>query len=63
MKKITIYSTPTCIYCRMAKDFLAEKNIPFTDCDLTQDVTKREEIIKKTVPNGGASDRGGWGVW
>ena len=47
-KKITIYSTPTCIYCRMAKEFLADKNIPFTDCDLTQDVTKREEVIKKT---------------
>lgn len=47
-KKITIYSTPTCIYCRMAKDFLKDKNIPFTDCDLTQDAVKREEVIKKT---------------
>jgi len=48
MKNITIYSTPTCIYCRMAKDFLTDKNIPFTDYDLTQDATKREEVIKKT---------------
>lgn len=48
MKNITIYSTPTCIYCRMAKDFLTDKNIPFTDYDLTQDAIKREEVIKKT---------------
>lgn len=48
MKKVIIYSTPTCIYCRMAKDFLTEKNIPFTDYDLTKDVAMRDEVIKKT---------------
>lgn len=48
MKKVIIYSTPTCIYCRMAKDFLTDKNIPFTDHDLTKDVAMRDEVIKKT---------------
>lgn len=47
-KKVIIYSTPTCIYCRMAKDFLTEKNIPFTDYDLTKDISMRDEVIKKT---------------
>lgn len=47
-KKIIIYSTPTCVYCRMAKDFLTDKNIPFTEYDLTRDVTMRDEVIKKT---------------
>ena len=47
-KKVIIYSTPTCVYCRMAKDFLTDKNIPFTEYDLSKDVAKREEVIKKT---------------
>ena len=48
MKNVIIYSTPTCMYCKMAKEFLAEHNVSFTDYDLTQDVAKREEVIKKT---------------
>ena len=47
-KKIIIYSTPTCVYCRMAKDFLTDKNISFTEYDLSKDIAKREDVIKKT---------------
>jgi len=32
----------------MAKDFLTDKNIPFTDYDLTKDAQMRDEVIKKT---------------
>lgn len=48
MKKVVIYSTPTCIYCRMLKDWLKDNNIPLTEYDLSQDAKKREEVIKKT---------------
>ena len=47
-KKIEIYSTPTCHYCHMTKDFLTEKNIPFTDYDVSVDVARRQEMIEKT---------------
>src|SRR3989338_5424956 len=47
-KKVIVYSAPTCVYCRMAKDFLTDKNIPFTEYDLSKDIPKREEVIKKT---------------
>ena len=46
--KIIIYSTPSCVYCQMAKDFLTDKNIPFTEYDLTKEVAMRNEVIKKT---------------
>ena len=46
--KIIIYSTPSCVYCRTAKDFLTDKNIPFTEYDLTKEVAMRDEVIKKT---------------
>lgn len=29
--QITIYSTTTCPYCKMLKDYLSEKNIAFTE--------------------------------
>lgn len=47
-KNVIIYSTPTCIYCKMTKEFLTEHNISFTDYDLSQDIAKRDEVVKKT---------------
>jgi len=47
-KHITIYSTPTCHFCHMAKDFLNEKGIPFTDYNVAQDAVKRQEMIQLT---------------
>ncbi len=48
MKNVTIYTTPTCHFCQMAKDFFAEKNVPFTAHDVTTDAAKREEMIQLT---------------
>jgi len=45
---ITIYSTPTCGYCHMAKEYLTSKNIPFTDIDVSADRAKAQEMITKT---------------
>lgn len=48
MKKITIYSTPSCPYCVMVKDFLKSRNIEFTDFNVAEDENARNEMIKKT---------------
>ncbi len=48
MKNIIIYSTPTCGYCHMAKEYLESKHIPFTDVDVSQDPTKQQEMLKKS---------------
>ena len=47
-KTVTIYSTPTCHFCQMAKDFLKEKSISFTDYDVAHDLEKRQEMITKS---------------
>ncbi len=47
-KKVTIYSTPTCHYCHMAKDFFSENNIPFEDYNVQTDLAKRREMIDKS---------------
>lgn len=45
MKKVEIYSTPTCHFCHMAKEFFTEHNIPFTDYNVATDPEKREEMV------------------
>ncbi len=46
MKNITIYSTPSCHFCHMAKEYLTSKNIPFTDIDVAEQVDKRQEMVE-----------------
>ena len=45
---MTIYSTPTCHFCQMAKEFFAEKGIQYTNYDVASDAQRREEMIKMT---------------
>ncbi|OGZ01946.1 MAG: NrdH-redoxin [Candidatus Liptonbacteria bacterium RIFCSPLOWO2_01_FULL_53_13] len=45
---ITIYSTPTCVYCKMAKQFLGEHKIAYTEKDVASDAAAREEMVKKS---------------
>ena len=48
MPSITIYSTPTCPYCKLAKDYLTDKGRPFTDVDVSTDAAKAEAMIQKS---------------
>ena len=48
MANITIYSTPTCPYCKMAKDYLASKNFTYTEVDVAADASKADEMIQKS---------------
>lgn len=48
MKTVTIYSTPTCVYCRMAKDFFQANSIPFVEHNVAADLKAREEMFAKS---------------
>ncbi len=48
MKSVTIYSTPTCHFCHMTKDFLTEKGIGYTEYNVAQDLEKRQEMIQRS---------------
>jgi len=47
-KKVVVYSTPTCPYCKRAKDYLSQKGIPFVDRDVAQDRNAAKEMIEKS---------------
>jgi glutaredoxin-like YruB-family protein len=47
-KPVTIYSTPTCHFCHIAKDFFKENGIAYTEHDVAEDAQKRSEMMNKT---------------
>ena len=48
MKNVTIYSTPSCHFCRMAKDFFKANNVAYTEYDVASNLEKRKEMIEKS---------------
>jgi glutaredoxin-like YruB-family protein len=52
MKNITIYSTPTCPYCILVKNYLDQKGIEYDYIDVSEDQEKAQEMIKKSGQEG-----------
>ncbi len=48
MKNVTIYSTPTCGFCKAAKAFFKEHNVAYTEHDVAADKDKAHEMIQKS---------------
>ncbi|MBX4181370.1 glutathione S-transferase N-terminal domain-containing protein [Candidatus Parcubacteria bacterium] len=48
MKKVEIYSTPSCHFCHMAKEFFTAKGVEYTDYNVASDTTKRTEMLEKS---------------
>ena len=45
---VSIYTTPTCTYCRKAKDYFREHRVGFTEYDVSRDVKKADEMMLKS---------------
>ena len=48
MKKVVIYTGDLCIHCDWAIKLLNRKNIKFKEYNIAKDLTKREEMFKKS---------------
>ena len=48
MQKIIIYTTPTCVYCKMTKAFFKENNVAYEERDVSTDTKAQEEMIAKS---------------
>jgi glutaredoxin-like YruB-family protein len=42
---VTIYSTPTCHFCQMAKEFFKEHGVEYVNHDVSTDPEKRAEML------------------
>ena len=45
---VTVYSTPSCPYCVMAKKYFQVNNVLFTEHDVSRDHAAAQEMIAKS---------------
>lgn len=48
MATVTIYTTPTCVYCKATKAFFQEQNVQYTEKDVATDTKGRDEMIQRS---------------
>lgn len=48
MHNVTIYSTPTCHFCHMAKDFFKANSVTYSEKNAAADPVARKEAITKS---------------
>ncbi len=45
---VTVYTTPTCSYCRSVKQYLRERKVPFHEVDITRSETAAAALKRRT---------------
>lgn len=48
MAKVKVYSTPTCPYCTMAKEFLKENKIEYEEINIAANQEAANEMVEKS---------------
>jgi glutaredoxin 3 len=47
-KQVTIYTTPTCHFCQMSKEFFKANGVNYTEVNVAADAAARQEMIDKS---------------
>jgi glutaredoxin-like YruB-family protein len=47
-KTVVIYSTPSCHFCHLAKEFFDQNKVAYTDINVAADREKAKEMVAKT---------------
>lgn len=43
-----IYTTPTCAFCKMSKEYFKKNNIAYEEYNVAADIARRQELIDRT---------------
>lgn len=46
--RVTVYSTQSCPYCTLVKNYLKERKVPFSEYDVGRDQRRAEEMVRKS---------------
>lgn len=49
---VTVYSTPSCPWCKKTKEFLTENKVKFKNVDVSKDTKAAKEMIEKSGQTG-----------
>ena len=45
---VTVYTTPTCSWCKVLKDYLRAREVPFAEVDVSQDLAQARELVERS---------------
>lgn len=45
---VIIYTTPSCVYCKMAKDFFQKNKVEYKEMNVVEDEKAREDMVTKS---------------
>lgn len=45
---VKIYTTPACVYCKMAKGFFNKRGVEYEELNVAEDEKAREEMVNKS---------------
>lgn len=51
-KRIIVFTTPRCSWCRKVKSYLRKNHLRFKDVDITKDERAARDIVRKTGQKG-----------
>jgi glutaredoxin 3 len=52
MPKVVLFSTSTCSWCRRAKRYFRDRQVPFKEINLERDSEAARDVVRKTGQTG-----------
>jgi glutaredoxin-like YruB-family protein len=50
--RVIMFSTPTCTYCRKAKQYFRQKQVPFRNVDVSKDQAAARDMVRRSGQQG-----------
>jgi glutaredoxin 3 len=50
--RVILFTTPTCTYCRSAKQYLRQSGVPFKDVDVFRDSAAARDMVRRSRQQG-----------
>lgn len=52
MAHVTLYTTPTCTYCKTVKQFFEANHVAYVEYDVSRDIEKAQRMVEKSGQTG-----------
>lgn len=50
--RVILFTTPSCSYCRLAKNYLRQRGVPFKDVDVSKDANAARDMVRRSGQQG-----------
>jgi glutaredoxin-like YruB-family protein len=50
--RVLLFTTPSCSYCRLAKNYLRQRGVPFKDIDVSRDAVASRDMVRRSGQQG-----------